>query len=62
VAPGDAAGLAAAVVELLRDPERARAMGAAARERRRAEFDLDGTVRTLEQMYERLVAERGRRS
>jgi glycosyltransferase involved in cell wall biosynthesis len=58
VEPGDAAGLAAAVVELLRDPERARAMGERARERRRAEFDLDGTVRTLEAMYERLVAER----
>jgi glycosyltransferase involved in cell wall biosynthesis len=58
VEPGDAAGLAAAVVELLHDPESARAMGERARERRRAEFDLDGTVRTLEAMYERLVAER----
>lgn len=62
VEAGDAGGLAAAVVDLLRDPERARAMGERARERRRAEFDLDGTVRTLEAMYERLVAERGRRS
>jgi glycosyltransferase involved in cell wall biosynthesis len=59
--PGDAAGIAAAAVELLRDPEGARAMGEAARERRRAEFDLNGTVRTLEAMYERLVTERGRR-
>jgi glycosyltransferase involved in cell wall biosynthesis len=58
VEPGDAAGLAAAVVELLRDPERARAMGERARERRRAEFDLNGTVRALEAMYERLAAER----
>jgi glycosyltransferase involved in cell wall biosynthesis len=62
VEAGDAAGLAAAVVQLLRDPDGARAMGERARERRRAEFDLDGTVRTLQAMYERLVAERGRRS
>ncbi|HKP92035.1 MAG TPA: glycosyltransferase [Thermoleophilaceae bacterium] len=62
VEPGDAEGIAAAVVDLLRDGERARAMGERARERRRAEFDLDGTVRTLESMYERLVAERGRAS
>jgi glycosyltransferase involved in cell wall biosynthesis len=55
---GDAAGVAAAVVELLRDPDGARAMGERARERRRAEFDLHGTVRALEAMYERLVAER----
>ena len=58
VEAGDSDGLAAAVVDLLRDPERARAMGERARERRRAEFDLDGTVRTLEEMYEKLVAER----
>jgi glycosyltransferase involved in cell wall biosynthesis len=58
VEPGDAGGLAAAVVELMRDPERARAMGERARERRRAEFDLNGTVRTLEALYERLAAER----
>jgi glycosyltransferase involved in cell wall biosynthesis len=62
VEPGDAAGIAAAVVELLRDSERARAMGERARERRRAEFDLDGTVRTLEAMYERFAAEAGPRS
>jgi glycosyltransferase involved in cell wall biosynthesis len=60
VEPGDPSALAAAVVDVLRDPERAAAMGARARERRRAEFDLDGTVRTLEELYERLAAERGR--
>jgi glycosyltransferase involved in cell wall biosynthesis len=59
VEPGDPAALAAAVVDVLRDRRRASAMGARARERRRAEFDLDGTVRTLEALYERLVAERG---
>jgi glycosyltransferase involved in cell wall biosynthesis len=60
VEPGDPGALAAAVVEVVRDRERAAEMGARARERRRAEFDLNGTVRALEEMYERLAAERGR--
>ena len=60
VEPGDPAALATAIVEVVRDPERAREMGARARERRRAEFDLDGTVRILEDLYERLAAEQGR--
>jgi glycosyltransferase involved in cell wall biosynthesis len=55
VEPEDPAGLAAALVELLGDRERARAMGERGRERRRAEFSLDGTVRRLEAMYEELV-------
>jgi glycosyltransferase involved in cell wall biosynthesis len=61
VEPGDAGALARAIVELVSDRERAAEMGARARERRRAEFDLNGTVRRLEGLYERLVAERGRR-
>ena len=60
VEPGDAEGLAAAIVDLLRDRGRAAEMGARARERRRAEFDLNGTVRALEELYERLAATRGR--
>ncbi|MEA2353760.1 MAG: hypothetical protein QOJ14_2174 [Thermoleophilaceae bacterium] len=57
VPAGDGDALAAALAELLRDPERRRAMGGRARERRRAEFDLDVVVRRLERMYEQLVEE-----
>ena len=60
VEPGDPDGLAAAIVELLRDRDRAAELGARARERRRAEFDLDGTVRALGDLYERLAAAGGR--
>jgi glycosyltransferase involved in cell wall biosynthesis len=56
VEPGDAGALARAMGELLRDPGRAREMGARGRERRRSEFDLDGTVRRLEALYEELFA------
>ncbi len=38
--PGDAAAAAAAIVSLLRDPARARAMGASGRSRARARFDV----------------------
>ncbi|MDQ3936432.1 MAG: glycosyltransferase [Actinomycetota bacterium] len=51
VEPGDPAALAAAVGGLLRETERARELGRAGRERRRAEFSIDNTVRTLERMY-----------
>jgi glycosyltransferase involved in cell wall biosynthesis len=54
VPAGDADALAAALGELLRDPERRAAMGERARERRRAEFDLDVVVRRLERIYEQL--------
>jgi glycosyltransferase involved in cell wall biosynthesis len=54
---GDPAALAAAIADLLRDPQRARAMGAQARERRRAEFDIDVLVRRLEDLYLELLAE-----
>ena len=52
--------MGAAVVELLSDRSRAREMGLRARERRRTEFDLGGTVRALEALYERLAAAEGR--
>ena len=50
------AALAEALDVLLGDPARRRAMGAAGRERRRAEFDLDVMVARVEELYERLYA------
>jgi glycosyltransferase involved in cell wall biosynthesis len=56
VEPQDPQAFAAAVAELLRDPEHARELGARARERRRTEFDIDVMVRRLEALYEELRA------
>jgi glycosyltransferase involved in cell wall biosynthesis len=61
VEPGDPQALAGAIGKLLRDRDAAAAMGARARERRRSEFTIDNTVRTLERMYEDLLARSGRR-
>lgn len=58
VPPRDPEALAAAVATLLRDPERAREMGRAGRERRRREFSIEGTVRRIEDLYEELYAEK----
>ncbi|HEY5998097.1 MAG TPA: glycosyltransferase [bacterium] len=54
VEPGDVAGAAAHVAELLLDPARAAAMGAAGRGRV-GEFDADLMVRQQEELYERLL-------
>jgi glycosyltransferase involved in cell wall biosynthesis len=54
VEPQDPAAFAAAVAQMLRDPERARQMGERGRERRRREFDIDVMVRRLEALYEEL--------
>ncbi len=51
VEPGDAGAIAGAVGTLLRNPEHARELGAEGRSRRRAEFSIDRTVRTLERLY-----------
>ena len=56
VEPGDAGALAAAIGRMLADPEAARRMGEAARERRRHEFTVELMVRRFEALYERLVA------
>jgi glycosyltransferase involved in cell wall biosynthesis len=56
VEPRDPDGLAQAVATLLDDPERSAAMGQAARELRRAEFDLSVTVERFESLYEELAA------
>jgi glycosyltransferase involved in cell wall biosynthesis len=59
----DADGLAGSVAELLRDPARRRQIGERARARQLSEFDLESSVRRLEELYELLYlhTERGRR-
>jgi glycosyltransferase involved in cell wall biosynthesis len=61
VPPRDPGALAAAVASLIDDPGRASSLGEHARERQRAEFDLDGMVRRLEELYMRLYASSRRR-
>jgi glycosyltransferase involved in cell wall biosynthesis len=56
VPPRDPERLAGAVLSLLRDPERARAMGSAGRRRVLAHFPLKGMVREIEEMYEDLLS------
>jgi L-malate glycosyltransferase len=58
VPPGDAGALATAILELLRDPERAQAMGRAARERARQRFSIDSMVAAMEQTYLELLDRR----
>jgi glycosyltransferase involved in cell wall biosynthesis len=54
VPPGDAAALAAALARLLGDPGERRRLGEAARRRQQAEFRLQRTIDTLEELYETL--------
>jgi glycosyltransferase involved in cell wall biosynthesis len=51
VPPGDADALAAAIVELARDPSRARAFGAAGRVRAVAEFSQERCTRRTDELY-----------
>lgn len=53
VAPSNPAALAGALQRALGDQELARRLGKAARERQRAEYDLDVVVRRLEELYHR---------
>ena len=53
--------LAEALIGLLDDPPRARAMGEAGRRRAREVFPLDKTVRETEKLYEELLSGGGRR-
>jgi glycosyltransferase involved in cell wall biosynthesis len=52
VPPGDAGALAAAIVSLLTDPDRARTMGQAAAHRVRTQFTLTGMVSAIEAVYD----------
>jgi glycosyltransferase involved in cell wall biosynthesis len=56
VAPHDEPALAEAIVALLRDPERRRAMGAAGRARVVREFSVDKMIRDTVAVYERRSA------
>ena len=60
VPAGDPASLADALVTLLRDGEQRARMGAAGRERQRAEFDINVMVRRLEAIYESFFARTAR--
>lgn len=59
-APGDVDALGKALARLLRDPDASRAIGARARARAFAEFDVARTVARTEAVYERVRAGRGR--
>jgi len=54
VEPRDPDALAQAIAGLLRDPERRAELGRRSQERRRREFDIETTVRRLEELYEEL--------
>jgi glycosyltransferase involved in cell wall biosynthesis len=55
VAPGDPGELVRGVEQMLADRTRAAAMGANARVRRRAEFDLDVMIENVQSLYEELL-------
>jgi glycosyltransferase involved in cell wall biosynthesis len=57
VAPGDAAALAAAILELLADRELARRLGDNGRRLAEQRFSNAARARTMEALYRRLLAE-----
>ncbi len=59
VSTEDPDAIAKATAELLRDPRRAREMGAQGRRRRRAEFNLDVMIERFEALYCELLERRG---
>lgn len=61
VPPGNPIALAAAIEALLRDPDRARALGARGQRRAREKFSIELTVKRHEELYETLVAKRAGR-
>ncbi len=60
VAGADAQALHDGIARLLDDRALAERLGAAARARRAAEFDLDGLMRRIEELYDELLARNGR--
>jgi len=56
VEPRDSEALAAALSELIQEPERATKMGEAGRERQQREFSLDAMARRVGDLYEELYA------
>jgi len=60
VPPSDPAALAAALVDLARDRDRAAAMGRAARERALAEFSLDRCADRIDAIYRAALSRRAR--
>ncbi|MBF8258821.1 MAG: hypothetical protein HW377_1195 [Actinobacteria bacterium] len=61
VPPRDPSTLSAAILSLLRDPERARAMGEAGRRRVVEHFSLEKMVREIESLYDSLLSGAARR-
>ena len=62
VPPRDPQALAEAIISLLRDPERAKAMGMAARQRVLSHFTVDRMIIKTEQIYRRLLSKKLNRS
>jgi glycosyltransferase involved in cell wall biosynthesis len=58
VEPGDVGALAGAMVKLLKDPGKARAMGRAGRRRVERSFTLENLARRTEALYDRLLSGR----
>lgn len=58
VPPGDVAGAAEAVANLLQNPEKARSMGVAGRKRAEKYFDRRRCARELELLYESILGEK----
>jgi glycosyltransferase involved in cell wall biosynthesis len=62
VEPGDVPALAEALIDLIRDPAKAKAFGEAGHKRAVREFDMDRQIEVLAGHYDALIAERRRRS
>jgi glycosyltransferase involved in cell wall biosynthesis len=57
VPPGDSSAMAANLVKLLQDPERARRMGAAAQERIASRFSLERQAQSMVSLFNRILGE-----
>ncbi len=57
VPPGDSQAMAKAITELLQDPDKAKAMGAAGRKRVGEKFSIKAMVESHENLYKSLMAE-----